>query len=77
MRINEVGQCQKVAKFDIQSQFSMSNIIQIFPNLFLMKITNLGANFIGFLITSIFKINLSSKIIPNSQNSMIDCLCVC
>ena len=30
LRIGEVRKCQKVQKFDFQSQFSMSKVIQIF-----------------------------------------------
>ena len=36
--------CQKVLKFDFQSQFSMSKIIQNFL-IFLLKNTNLGKHF--------------------------------
>ena len=32
LRIGVMGKCQKVPKFDFQSQFSMSKIIQIFVN---------------------------------------------
>ena len=39
------ARCQKVPKFDFQSQFSMSKIIQIFLIFFSLKNTNLGANF--------------------------------
>jgi hypothetical protein len=45
LRIGGMGRCQKVSKFDFQSQFSMSKIIQIFLNFFLLKNTNLGAHF--------------------------------
>jgi hypothetical protein len=38
--------CQKVPKFDFQSQFSMSKFIQIFLNFFSLKNTNLGAHFV-------------------------------
>ena len=48
---------QKVPKSDIQSQFSMSNIIRIFLNIFSLKNITLGAGFLllTFLKTSIFE----------------------
>ena len=46
LRIGVMGRCQKVPKFDIQSQFSMSKIIGIFLNFFSLKNTNLGAHFL-------------------------------
>ena len=45
LRIGVVGRCQKEPKFDIQSQFSMSEIIGIFPIFFSLHNTNLGAHF--------------------------------
>ena len=39
LRIELMGRCQKVPKFDFQSQFSMSNIIQIFINFFHLRIS--------------------------------------
>ena len=47
-KIRVVGSCQKVPKFDFQSQFSMSKIIQIF-SFFALKNTNLGAHFLLFI----------------------------
>ena len=47
--------CQKVPKFDFQSQFSMSKIIQIFLNFFSLKNTNLEAQFL--LLAFFDKIN--------------------
>ena len=41
LRIGVMGRCQKVPKFDFQSQFSMSKIIGIFLNFFF----NLEAHF--------------------------------
>ena len=49
-------------KFDFQSQFSMSNINQIFL-ISLLKNTSLGAHFL--LLTFFDIINLFSKMIPN------------
>ena len=56
-RIGLVGRCQKMSKFNFQSQFSMSKIIWISLSLFSLKNTNLGTHFLllTFLIASIFK----------------------
>ena len=56
LRIGVMGRCQKVPKFDFQSQFSMSKIIGIFL-FFSLKNINFGAHFVllAFLITSFFK----------------------
>jgi hypothetical protein len=40
------GKVSKSAKFDFQSQFSMSKIIRIFLNFFSLKNTNLGAHYL-------------------------------
>ena len=48
-----MGSCQKVPKFDFQSQFFMSNIIRIFLNFFFH--TSLGADVL--LLTFFDKIN--------------------
>ena len=55
MRIELIGRCQKVPKFDFQSQFPMSKIILIFLIFFSLKNTNLGANFL--LLTFFDRIN--------------------
>ena len=47
------GRCQKVPKFDFQSQFFMSKIIRIFLNFFFSL--NLGAHFL--LLTFFDNIN--------------------
>ena len=44
LRIGVMGRCQKVPKFDVQSQFSMSKIIGIFLIFFSLRIFNLGAH---------------------------------
>jgi hypothetical protein len=41
-----MGKCQKVPKFDFQSQFSSSEIIQIFLNLFFIEIYQFKGTFI-------------------------------
>ena len=64
-----IGRCQKVLKFDFQSQFSMSKLSESFSILFSLKNINSGAFFCywHFLITSIFKslylLNLASNVI--------------
>ncbi len=40
------GKLSKSAKFDFQSQFSMSKILRVFLNFFSLKNTNLGAFFV-------------------------------
>ena len=50
-----MASCQKVPKFDFQSQFSMLKIIRIFINFFLMKNINLEAHFL--LLTFFDNIN--------------------
>ena len=81
LRIGVVGRCQKVQKFNFQSQFCVSKIIQTFSILFSLKNTNLAAN---FLLLTFFG-NIVSKIIlllnwcpifdnchyTNSQNLLI------
>ena len=37
LRIGLMGRCQKVSKFDFQSQFSVSKIIRIFLNFFFIE----------------------------------------
>ena len=49
---------QKVPKFDFQSQFSMSKIIQVFLNFFSLKNTNLESQV--FLLTFFDKITFKS-----------------
>ena len=44
LRIGVMGRCQKVPKFNFQSQYSLLKIIGIFPFFSLMN-TNLGAHF--------------------------------
>ena len=65
LRIGVMGRCQKVPKFDFQSQFSMSKIIRIFLDFFFsLKNTNLEAHFlllaffdkINFLTTLLLKL---------------------
>ena len=46
-RIGVVGRCQKVTKFDFQSQFSMSKIIRIFLKFFFIE-PDLGPYFLIF-----------------------------
>ena len=58
LRIGVMGRCQKVPKFDFQSQFSMSKIIRIFLNFFCIEEYQFRSTFFVidiFLITSIFK----------------------
>ena len=43
-----MGKCQKVPKFDFQSQFFILKIIGIFLNFFSLKNINLGAHFLLF-----------------------------
>ena len=52
LRIGVMGRCQKVPKFDFQSQFSMSKIIGIFLIFFSLK--NIIFCYWHFLTTSIF-----------------------
>ena len=54
LRIGLMGRCHKVPKFDFQSQFSMSKIIQIFLNLFFIEEYR-GAHFL--LLTFFDNIN--------------------
>ena len=51
-----MGKCQKVPKFDFQSQFYMSKIISIFLNFFSLKNINLGAHFLLLTLFDNFKI---------------------
>ena len=57
LKIWVMGSCQKVPKFDFQSQFSMSKIIRIFLNFFHRRISNKEhiCCYWHFLIKSIFK----------------------
>ena len=48
-------------KFNFQSQFSRSKIIEIFLNFFSLNITNLGAHF----LLKQFLDSFFSKILPN------------
>ena len=45
-----VGRCQKVPKFDFQSQFSMSKIIGIFLNFFFIEEYELRSTFVVIVI---------------------------
>ena len=56
-----MGSCQKMPKFDFQSQFSMSTIIQVFLNFFPLK--NIFCCW-HFLITSILN-HFITKMMPN------------
>ena len=55
LEISVMGRCQKVPKFDFQSQFFMSKIIGIFLIFFSLKNINLGAHFL--LLTFFDNIN--------------------
>ena len=62
--------CQKVPKFDFQSQFSKSKIIWIFLIFFSLKNTNSGPHFL-LLIKSIFKSLYLKKWCPIFDSSLI------
>ena len=53
-----MGSCQKVSKFDFQSQFSMSKRHPNFSQFFLLKNTYKGAHFL--VLTFFDKINFKS-----------------
>ena len=58
-----MASCQKVPKFDLQSQFLMSKIIRFFLNFFSLKNANLGAHFLFLTFSDEinFKITLLLK----------------
>ena len=55
LRIGVMGRCQKVPKFDFQSQFFMSKTIGIFLNFYLLKNISLEAH--SLLLTFFDNIN--------------------
>ena len=61
LRNGVMGRCQKVTRFDIHSQFSMSKIIGIFLIFFSLKNINLGAHFL--LLIFFDKINFLNHFI--------------
>jgi len=72
--------CQKVPKFDFQSQFSWSKIIGVFLNLFFIEKYQFRSTFFVItVVTGIFKSLFLLKSCPifdsstntNSQNSII------
>ena len=56
-----MGRCQKVAKFDFQSQFSMSKIIQLFLIFFIEEY-----QCAHFLLLTFFDNIFITKMMPNS-----------
>ena len=72
MLIGVIGRCQKMSKFDIQSQFSTSKIIRNFLIFFSLKNISLGecvlllSNFENFNIWT----TLFSKMVPNFLRSV-------
>ena len=54
--------CQKVPEFDFQSQFAMSNIIEIFLNFFFTEEYKFRSTFFDNIN---FEITLLSKMMPN------------
>ena len=65
-----MGRCQKVSKFDFQSQFSTSKIIRNFL-IFSLENMNLGAHFLSltFLDNINFPVIFFSKMMPHKLNT--------